>query len=459
VIVPALEQMSSGSFGRAAWAVARGADATRELATKLSPWSLSPEAYAAHEAARARRPQLPVHVAAIDIANSSPLDDWVIESRLAIAPTPSLDWHRLDRGIARIWELGLFESVTTDLRPQGNAWRLRILAPEKAYAPNTLHFGLSLEDDFAGDSRYDLRARYTRHAINPLNGELRLDAALGSSPRIAAEWYQPFAYDQSSFLSLRGELATTHHTQQEEGLHPTDYRLRRAQAEGDVGHQFGNKAELRAGAVYGTDRARLTTGDADLSALTGRHGGWTARLTWDTLDDLGFPKRGAALDANWYRAEPKLAAPFVYDRVQANLRGYATLGLNTLWAGVEGGSDLRTGMPEFDRFRPGGLFSFSGYREGRLTGSTYGVARAGYWRAINPHVGSFRPRHHLGFWFEAGDAWSDPQEARLPDLRWSVTVALGAKTPVGPAYLAWARTDDGGEAWYLTIGKKPMATR
>ncbi len=459
VIAPPLEQMSSGSFGQAAWAVGRGAAATRDLAATLAPWALSPEEYAAHESARARRPQPPVHVAAIEIVNGPPLDDWVIESRLALAPTRSLDWRRLDRGIGRIWELGLFESVTTELRPQGDSWRLRILAKEKSYAPNVLHFGLSLQDDFAGDARYDLRARWTRHAINPLNGELRLDAAIGSSPSIAAEWYQPFAYDQSSFISLRGELGTTRHTLHEEGTHPADYRLHRAQTEADLGHQFGNKAELRAGAVYGTDRARLTTGDADLSPLTGRHGGWTASLTWDTLDDRGFPKRGVALDADWYRAEPKLAAPFVYDRAQANLRGYATLGLNTLWAGVEGGSDLRTGMPEFDRFRPGGLFSFSGYREGRLAGATYGVTRAGYWRAINPHVGSFRPRHHLGFWFEAGDAWEDPLEARLRELKWSVTVALGAKTPVGPAYLAWARADDGGETWYLTIGKKPMESR
>ncbi len=241
--------------------------------------------------------------------------------------------------------------------------------------------------------------------------------------------------------------------------HPADYRLRRTQAAADIGHQFGNKAELRAGAVYGTDHAHLTTGEADLAPLSGRHGGWTARLTWDTLDDWGFPKRGVALDADWYRSEPKLAAPFVYDRAQANLRGYATLGLNTVWAGVEGGSDLRTGMPEFDQFRPGGLFSFSGYREGRLAGPTYGVARAGYWRAINPHVGSFRPRHHLGFWWEAGDAWADPREARLRELKWSVTVALGAKTPVGPVYVAWARADDGGEVWYLAIGKKPMGSR
>ncbi len=459
VIAPDLEMMSSGSFGRAAWAVERGADATHDLAARLAPWSLPPDEFAVHEAARARRTRKPVQVAAIDIVNTSPLDDWVIESRLALVPTRSLDWRRLDRGISRIWELGRFESVTTDLRPQGEAWRLRILAREKSYAPNVLHFGFALEDDFAGDARYDLRARWTRHAINPLNGELRLDGAIGSSPGIAAEWYQPFAYDQSSFISLRGELVTTRHTLHDEGAHPADYRLRSAQGAGDIGHQFGNRAELRAGAVYGTDRARLTTGDADIASLSGRHGGWTARLIWDTLDDRGFPKKGVALDANWYRAEPQLAAPFVYDRMQANLRGYATLGQNTLWAGVEGGSDLRTEMPEFDRFRPGGLFSFSGYREGRLAGPSYGIARAGYWRAINPHVGSFRPRHHLGFWMEAGDAWADPREARLRELRWSVTVALGAKTPVGPAYLAWARADDGGEAWYLTIGKKPMDSR
>jgi NTE family protein len=459
VIAPALDLMSSGSFGRAAWAVERGADATSDLAAKLAPWALPPDEYAAHESARARRPQPLVRVTAIDIVNNSPLDDWVVESRLALGLAPQLDWRRLDRGISRVWDLGLFESVNAELRPQGDAWRLRILAREKSYAPNAVRFGLSLRDDFSGDARYDLRARWTRYAINPLNGELRLAVAAGSSPGIGAEWHQPFSYDQTSFISLRGEIGSTRHATYMDDTHTADYLLCRAQVSADIGHQFGNQAELRGGILYGTDQARLHTGEARLSPMSGRHGGWTARLIWDTLDDRGFPKKGVALDADWYRAEPKLASPFVYDRAQASLHGYTTQGLNTLWAGVEAGSDMRTGMPEFDKFRPGGLLSFSGYREGRLTGTSYGVARTGYWRAINPHVGSFRPRHHLGFWMEAGDAWGDLREARLRELKWSVTVALGAKTPVGPAYLAWARADDGSEAWYLTIGKKPMRSR
>ncbi len=454
VVRPQLGDMSSASFGRGEWAIARGQDAVRDVAAALAAWSLPAAEYAAHEAARARRPLPPLKVVAVDVTNTSNLDDWVVESRLGLGPAPRLDWRRLERGIARVWELGLFESVGAELRPQGDAWRLHVTAREKSYAPNVLHLGLSLRDDFAGDARYDLGARWTRHALNPLGGELRVEGAIGSAPRIAAELYQPFSYDQTLFVALRGETGTSRRALYEDGARAAEYRLRHNELRGEVGRVFGNRAELRGGVVYGTDKAKPRTGEADLSPLSGRRGGFVAALAWDTLDDRGFPKRGLALDAAWYRGEPALAAPFVYDRARASLRGYATGGLNTVWAWAEGGSDFRTGLPEFDRFRLGGLFSFSGYREGRLTGRAYGVARAGYWRAINPRLGALRPRHHLGFWLEAGDAWEDLRAASARRLPWSVTVALGAQTPVGPAYLAWGRTDDGSEAWYLMIGKK-----
>ena len=462
VISPPLDDLSSSSFGRGAWAVARAEEATRALAQALAPYALTPEAHAEHLAARSRRPPPPLRVVAVDVVNTSGLDDWVVESRLGLGPASRLDWRELERGLGRVWELGLFESVEVQLRPYGQApaagpdrpWRLGVLARERNCGPTALQFGLSLRDDFAGDATYDLRARWTRHALNPLGGELRVDGAAGSSPNLSVEWYQPFSYDQASFLALRGETGAARRALYAEGERLAEYRLRRDEARAELGRVLGNRAELRGGLVYGRDEAWLRTGEADVSTLSGRHGGYAARLTWDSLDDRGFPKRGLALDADWYRAEPQLAAPRVYDRAQASLRGYATAGLNTFWAAAEGGSDLRTVAPAFDWFRLGGLFSFSGYREGELAGRAYGVGRAGYWRAINPRVGALRPRHHLGVWLEAGDAWADAREATLRGLRWSVTLALGAKTPVGPVYLAWGRADDNSQAWYLSIGRK-----
>jgi NTE family protein len=112
----------------------------------------------------------------------------------------------------------------------------------------------------------------------------------------------------------------------------------------------------------------------------------------------------------------------------------------------------RGALPGFDLFRPGGLLSFSGYQPGELAGRAAAVARAGYWRAINPHIGQLRPNHYLGFWLEAGNAWPSRQQTTLRDLRFSGTVAVGARTLFGPLFLAYGRAEGGREAFYLTLG-------
>lgn len=458
VVKPPLDDMTSTSFGRAAFAVRRGEEAALAAAAALAPYALSEEEYREFQAARRRQPPGPIRVNEVEIANASRLDDRAVRSRLTVRPTASLDLRRLERDVGRVWELGLFELVNFELREREGRNVLRVIAREKGYAPSTLNFGLAFRDDLAGDSRFDLRARWTVHALNTLGAELRLDGQVGSAPGLAAEYYQPLDFAQMTFLSLRGELGSRLRAVYAGETQVAEHRVYHEILRGDLGRQFGNIAELRAGIVWGDLRSKHRIGELGPGDLSGRLGGWTARLALDTLDDVGFPRRGAAFALQHYRADAGLGAPFAYDRLRGALGGYATSGLNTVFAGLAAGSDLHTGLPDFDRFRLGGLLSFSGYREERLAGRAFGVARLGYFRAITPHLGQLRPRYYVGLWGEAGDAWPTARAASLRDLRRSGTLALAARTPLGPICLAYGRAWDAAgraeEVWYLTVGRR-----
>ncbi len=59
---------------------------------------------------------------------------------------------------------------------------------------------------------------------------------------------------------------------------------------------------------------------------------------------------------------------------------------------------------------------------------------------------------YAGGWLEAGNFWPSRDDVRLDDLRYAVTLALGAETVVGPVYLAVGLAEHGRRQIYLSIG-------
>ena len=68
---------------------------------------------------------------------------------------------------------------------------IEVRARRKSWGPNYLRFGLNLEDDFQGNSRYNAAARFILTEINQLGAELLTDVQIGSDPKVFSEFYQP----------------------------------------------------------------------------------------------------------------------------------------------------------------------------------------------------------------------------------------------------------------------------
>jgi NTE family protein len=110
-------------------------------------------------------------------------------------------------------------------------------------------------------------------------------------------------------------------------------------------------------------------------------------------------------------------------------------------------------LPVREEFLVGGFGSLGGFGEGELRGDASLLGRAGWLKRIAEIPPALRAIV-AGGWIEAGDAWKRSVDDDL-ELHPSGTAAVGAETPLGPVFLAWARAEDGRRRVTLSIGRWP----
>jgi NTE family protein len=160
----------------------------------------------------------------------------------------------------RIYGRGDFERVNYRVAARGGRNVLIVDALEKAWGPGYLSFGLGLNSDFKGDSRFGLRATYRQTWINDLGGEWLSTIDLGNEPRLFSEFYQPLNMKQSVFVAPYIDLGQAA-AQRVPGRHPCRPLRRHALPRRlDLGANPGGIAELRIGLMAGQVDADLDTG-------------------------------------------------------------------------------------------------------------------------------------------------------------------------------------------------------
>ncbi len=153
------------------------------------------------------------------------------------------------------------------------------------------------------------------------------------------------------------------------------------------------KAELAAGVQGPLGLARLVLAAARIDTrpsvgLIGVPGieadinGVDARLVYDQLDDLDFPRHGAAALLDSFVASRRLGASTSYRRDGIEATGAHGIGEHTLrararWARVSGNdSDVK------DAVSVGGFPDLSGYQEGQFSGTRVGFVQLGRFKRV-----------------------------------------------------------------------------
>ena len=179
-----------------------------------------------------------------------------------------LDVTAVGKRITDLYGLGYFETLDYALVDQGHGADeesgLEVRARRKSWGPKYVRFGLNLEDNFQGNSRYNAAARFILTELDDLGAELVTDVQIGSDPKVASEFYQPLNATRTWFIvpSLRIEARDLQIYDKDDEI--ADYRDREAEADFDIGRTLGNWGEIRAGYHRTNGATRVRLGDPNL---------------------------------------------------------------------------------------------------------------------------------------------------------------------------------------------------
>jgi NTE family protein len=461
LIEPNLGSAAVTDFTAPTAVIARGEAAAREVTPELSAFGVGDSAYRDYLARRAaREPGLPP-IKFVRVDEQSKRYEKTIMAEMQPLVGKPLDPDQVGKHITDLYGLGNFETLDYTLVDQaaatGEESGLEVRARRKSWGPNYLRFGLNLEDDFQGNSRYNAAARFVLTEINELGAELLTDVQIGSDPKVVSEFYQPLDASRTWFVAPSARVEARDLPIYTKNLEVADFRDREVEADIDVGRNLGNWGEIRAGFHRTNGLTRVRFGDPTLVEQQYNNGEYFFKFSYDRLDNIHFPREGQTFSLQWDANRTNLGADIASDKVQADWLMARSRGRNTLlfWtsAGTTMDGDYKSNaLPEF--YSLGGFFNLSGLAPSSLIGPHYAIARAIYFRKISRGgQGFFEFPAYLGLSLELGNTWEHRGDISYASARKDASVFLALDTFLGPVYLGTGYDQAGTAAFYLFLGR------
>jgi NTE family protein len=461
LIEPPLGTASSTDFTAAISTIAAGENAARGMLGRLEALRVGDVAYNDYLVRRAaREPGLPA-IKFVRVDEQSKRYEKTIMAEMQPLVGKPLSVDAVGKRITDLYGLGNFETLDYALVDQGQGadaeTGIEIRARRKSWGPTYVRFGLDLEDNFQGNSRYNAAARFILTELDNLGGELVTDVQIGSDPRVASEFYQPLNATRTWFIAPSLRVEARDLQIYDKDLEIADYRDREAEAAFDIGRTLGNWGEIRVGYHRTNGATHLRLGDPNLVEQQYNNGELFVKFSYDRLDNLHFPREGQQFTLQWDANRTDLGGDTAFDKVQADWLMARSLGRNTLllWASagsVVGGTIKPTAVPNF--FPLGGFFNLSGLAPNSLFGPDYAIARAIYFRKIGRGgEGFFEFPAYIGMSLEMGNTWQTRSDMSFGSTHKDASLFLAFDTFLGPVYLGSGYDTAGHSAYYLFLGR------
>jgi NTE family protein len=457
LIQPALGDRSSYDFRSVDTAIDAGEVAARNLQQRLV--ALASTTRAPASAAGAGGPAVatagPPIVSFISTEPGSQRYRALVNRTFGDQVGKPLDPDLVARRLRSIYGTGNFEVLDYRLTQSAQgAEGLAFTAQRNSWGPNYLRLGLSLQDDFQGNSIFNAAARVTFTELNPLGGEARLDLRVGASPRAAVEFYQPLSPERTWFVAPHTQAEAHDVPQLQNGDIIGEFRVRNFDYGIDLGRALGNWGELRGGLMDTRGSTYVRYGDFSVPEQSYHLPAGFLRFTYDQLDSVSFPRSGQAL-ALGYRAEFPGSGAAGSDLATLDWRGAWSRGKNTLMGWVSGGSTVGgsdTNVREY--FLLGGFLNLSGLATQSLAGPEFGMVRGIYMRSVGTGgEGILEVPAYVGVSAELGNVWQQRSDMSFGSARRDASLFFGADTYIGPAYLALGYDEGGTMGLYLYLGR------
>ncbi|MGH8296135.1 MAG: patatin-like phospholipase family protein, partial [Steroidobacteraceae bacterium] len=461
LIRPALGDTSSFDFGNVNRLLGVGAAAAWKMRSRLAALSVSPAQYAAYQERRESLRQPPPRIDFVKVQTGPNVYSKPIEKQFKDMVGKRLNPDAVGRRITALYGEGGLDTLDYRVVRQDDEYGLLVDARGNSIGPNYMRFGLSLQDDFEGDSTYDAAARYVMSDITRSGGEWVTDGEIGQTSLLSTEVFLPLSQFSGWFIMPHTAVGARNlpfligqSERAQYRVHTFDYGL-------DAGKQFGNWGEIRAGVYREEGHSRLTIGDPSdpklpfpaYQAFGSRT--YFVRLSYDTLDDINFPHFGERGMLQWSGERNVVGGEPSLNQVTLDfLAAHTWRERDTLSLSFSGGSDLERATDLRLEFPLGGFLNLSGLKQYSLYGPHFGIGRLMFYRKVGRGgPGYFDVPVYLGMSLEAGNVWQNMSDARFGNLHEDASVFLGLDTFLGPVYLGSGFDDHGNQAFYLFLGR------
>ncbi len=391
-------------------------------------------------------------IARIQVKNTSALADAVILNKLGVYPGDRFNLDTLQRGLENIHSLGYFDLVDYRLgtTPAG-AYELTIIANERSTGDNRLRFGFSLQDNFEGDTEYQLGVRHIIKGVTPSGGEWRNSAVIGDQLRIESELHNPLSSDQSAFVE--GQAS---HDRRDIFVYNgedrvAELRLAETGIQTEWGKDIGQNREVRAGVFYRHLEPTLKTGFIDLPGSSINLTGVQFSYGVDTLDNADFPGRGRWFEAAYVHGFKILGADAAFDRLTLDIGQAWTIDKHRVLLKAEVASTLSDDALVIEQPTLGGVGRLSGLANEQLRGDYAALATGTYMYELTDFPGIAKV--YAGGSLETGNTWDKQSEVSWGSLLLSGSLFLGMDSPIGPAFVGIGQTEGFESQLFMQVGR------
>ena len=455
VISPNLGDFSSYDFVETLKIVNAGQDAAKALATRLMRYALPDADYARYTQARsaARTGLPPVQFVRAD--PDSTRYQRVIQDMFGQNVGSTLDPDALKSEVETLYGRGDLERLDYRLvQDQEGRDGLEFTAQRNSWGPNYLRFGLSLQDDFKGDTIFNAAARLDFTELNSMGAESRWNMQVGSSPLFGTELYLPLDNIARYFVAPHLQVEEHELPQDEGGRQVGEFRISSFDAGVDFGRELGSWGEVRFGVLDSRGKSHVYLGDFSVPASSFNLPEYFLRFGYDTLDTANFPHSGQSLTSQ-LSYEGNGGGEQGSNQFTIDYRAAHSWAKNTVGLWLSSGSTIGGSQTNVRTFFPlGGFLNLSGVPTQSIAGPQYAIGRLIYLRKVgNGGEGILDVPAYVGLSLEDGNVWSSRSQISFGNTRKDASVFFGADTYIGPAYFAVGYDESGSITLYVFLGR------
>jgi NTE family protein len=420
----------------------------------LQRLSLSEEEYARYVSTRTEIPERPSTIQFVRVKNESAFPDPVLEQRITVSAGDSFSAESIGESVESLYNLGPFSSVSTERVEENGKSGLVIRATEKPWYDQYMRVGLGLEEDFEGESFYNLAVALRRNDVGFNGGFGDLKLRLGHINALVGEFSDPFISGSDFYYSAEGliDRRSVFFRGNESEEIVADYRRSREQLTLSTGYGFYQTYTAKAGIRYGAGEIKRRIGSSDLPNVSFDIGDAFTSLVYDSQDDADFPEYGTLAKFTVTRSLEALGSSADFTELGGELVQPISFGSTRLL--YRGEFAVTDGNRPAGRVHTlGGFLDLSGYTQSSLAATSFHIHRLTLLEALDQSTALLGYTLFGGASFEISSLTSSLPGINDRGVLSSGSVFVGANTPLLPVYLGVGMAEAGNTSLYLVIGR------